>query len=148
MNFGVGILYNKRCWISTDFTKIGTVRVILDIRTEKRFYPAFHVPWPIWVEFSNRELHLMLMSNHEFLQNRSIESHNLTYGRNRNFTNMVYISVWFSRSSAWEMSTKMYWVILSFVKIGALKAVIYLSAWEIFIRIFWIFFGSDLSAIR
>jgi len=45
------------------------------------------------------------------------------------------------------MTTKMYTVIVKFVKIGALKAVIYLRAWEIFSSSFCIFW-SDLRTIR
>jgi hypothetical protein len=85
------------------------------------FCPALRISWPVWVKFGVRDLHLPCLRNYEFGDNRCGGSYTLLKGVNEILPYFLRFSFNFlGEKLLQEVSTDIYRVSASFVKIGSI----------------------------
>jgi hypothetical protein len=89
------------------------------------FCPALRISWPVWVKFGVRYLHLPSLRNYEFGDNRYGGSCTLLKGANEVLPYFLRFSFDFffwggGGNLLQEVSTDIYRVSASFVKIGGI----------------------------
>lgn len=117
--FIVEVLY-KSCQTRASLVKIDSVTVTWGCK-----WIAVHIPyisWLIRLKFNVGIGHVMPLNSYEFSGNWS-ESYTLLKGK-RYFVRIMCIFLLFVYNKVWEMFTKVYCVIVSFIKIGMMKAIL------------------------
>jgi len=114
--------------VNVSFVKISPGTVTLFWRAKMNFHPTFHISWSISVKLGTADFHISRWGTVNFMKACLVKGANK---RNCVHVYHIFVSMFitffvrFGQNSTLEMSTTIYWAILSFVTIGAGKTIIY-----------------------